>query len=121
MDINPVFPGLRVIIIIIEKIGAFRSKILKKIWLGAIKTLDSSQQSKQSESQTQIESEKELELECESGLIGSDYDIKKANEFYRFYGKYGMGIKILPSKQLLQRFPIALATAIKAAILVKTF
>ena len=75
------------------KKDAFRSKILKKTWLGAIKTLDGSQQSKQSESQTQIESETEWELESESDWIISGYDIKKANE-YRFYEKYGMGIKI---------------------------
>ena len=54
-------------------------KYLKKAWLGAIKTLDCSQQSKQSESQPQIESETELELESESDLIESDYDIKKTN------------------------------------------
>ena len=58
-------------------------------------------------------------MESESELIGSDYDLKKANE-YRFYEKYGMGIKILLSNQLLQRFPIALAP-VRAAILVKIF
>ena len=101
------------------KKDAFRSKILKKTWLSAIKTLDGSQQSKQSESQTQIESETQLELESESYLTVSDYHIKKANE-YRFYEKYGIGIKILSSKLLLQRFPIALAP-VRAAIFVKIF
>ena len=58
-------------------------------------------------------------MEFESYLIGSDYDIKKANE-YRFNEKYGMGIKILSSKRLLQRFPIALVS-VRAAIFVKIF
>ena len=58
-------------------------------------------------------------MESESDLIRSDYDIIKTNE-YRFYEKYGMGIKILSSKQLLQRFPIA-PVPVRAAILVKIF